>query len=429
MSEAASSGLGSGRAHTLPAVPGGRARSAREPRSYSVRGSRVRSARGSRGSALNARAWVRSPTRSVWRPATPRASWEALISTQGPRHETAVRHDDVLPLIGRLLDTSPDDRPEGQDASPVAAGADDISFRGSSVSVTVEDFLSDTSAPSSVPSSARGRYSTIGAAWEIAPAVLTPPPSPGASWLTEPPSIDEPLLLFDEAEPVDAAAAETRWLRAELQSARAASKVDRADLEAMRSGRDALELARGSLSAECRHLEQENSVLRSQLENHHGIMASDWATTLGFQERLRQEEAARERLAVEVQELRQDVAARSEEAAALRLDASKWQVLQGSEAELAEASAADLQDVAAAAMSAVARLHAEMAARGKRAHERLASELELKLCVVCRDREKSVLFAPCNHICVCEVCRGKLRPYRCPICQEPVQMHVARVHL
>lgn len=399
-----------------------------------MRGSRVRSARGSRGSALNARAWVRSPTRSVWRPATPNAFPDgALTGTHVAMHEAAGIHDDTLPHAGPLLNTSLDVRPDGHDASPFAAGTDDISFRGSSVSVTVEDFLSDNSAPSSVPSSvpssARGRYSTIGAAWEIAPAVLTPPPSPGASWLTEPPSIDEPLLLFDEAEAVDAAEAEIRWLRAERQSARAASKVDRADLEAMRSSRDALELARGYLSSECQHLQQENSVLRSQLENHHGIMASDWATTLGFQERLRQEEAARERLAAEVQELRQDAAARAEEAAALRIDASKWQVLQGSEVELAEATAADLQDVAAAAMPAMARLHAEMAARGKRAQERLATELELRLCVVCRDREKSVLFSPCNHICVCEVCRGKLRPYRCPICQEPVQMHVARVHL
>lgn len=391
-----------------------------------MRGSRARSARGSRGpsgSAQNvSRSWVRSPTRSVWRPATRRESWEGLpLGAYVQRREAALGYDDAEAPISPLLDTGPG----GQDSSPVAA--DDVSVPGSSVSVTVEDFLSDTSAPSSVPSSARGRYSTVGAAWEIAP-VLTPPPSPGASWLTEPPSIDEPLLLFDEAETTGAAEAETRLLQAELQAARAASKNDRADLEAMRSSRDASERARGSLSAERRQLEQENAVLRSQLENHHGIMASDWATTLNFQERLRQEEAARARLAAEVQELRLDVAAKTEEATALRLDASRWQVLQGNEAELAEASAEELAQVAATALPAVARLHAEMAERGKRAQKRLTSELELRLCVVCRDREKSVLFAPCNHICVCELCRGRLRPYRCPICQEPVQMHVARVH-
>jgi len=79
-------------------------------------------------------------------------------------------------------------------------------------------------------------------------------------------------------------------------------------------------------------------------------------------------------------------------------------------------------------MAAVPVLSAEARARSRRVQVQLHSELEQQLCAVCRDAKKAVLFLPCLHLCVCERCRSRLKPYRCPICQEPVQGTVGRVH-
>merc|ERR1712151_405050 len=84
---------------------------------------------------------------------------------------------------------------------------------------------------------------------------------------------------------------------------------------------------RDRLASHQARLLEENKVLRLQLEDHHGIMAADWAQTLGFQERLKQEEMAKEELAAEAAELRQKNLARAEEIRSLREDAAHWQLL------------------------------------------------------------------------------------------------------
>jgi hypothetical protein len=81
-----------------------------------------------------------------------------------------------------------------------------------------------------------------------------------------------------------------------------------------------------------------------------------------------------------------------------------------------------------AALPGVSRINTEIHNRHRSVSLQLAQELEHRLCVVCRDREKAILFKPCLHVCVCEGCRGRLRPYRCPICQEPVREHIGRIH-
>lgn len=256
-------------------------------------------------------------------------------------------------------------------------------------------------------------------------------PSMGA-WMTEPMSIHEPLLLLDEDEAEASGTAVMAQLREDLTEARASSKADRAALEDVSAAAETAQKERDGLQLECQRLAQENNALRLQLQNHHGIMAADWEQTLSFQERLRQEEAARASLANELAELREDLATKAQELASLRQDAAQWRVLcraeRGGSESLADVSEGDLDNILQVALPALSRLHAEIHIRSRAWKLQLAQELEHRLCVVCRDAEKAVLFKPCLHICVCEGCRGRLKPYRCPICQEPVREHEGRVH-
>lgn len=281
---------------------------------------------------------------------------------------------------------------------------------GSTSAYVADELLSESSAPSS----ARRQDATQ----EHSPPPSTPPVR----------SIDEPLLSLDEIEAeAHSPDAMIASLRAELAEVRFANKAAHAEVDAVEQLNRAEGRRREEIHADNIRLEQENSELRLQLADHHGIMAADWAQTLNFQERLRQEEGAKARLAAEVVDLQHEVSERNEEAASLRQDASHWRVLCCSES-LAEVKSSELENVLEAALPAALRIHAEMLGRCKTVQQQLSNELEHRLCVVCRDREKSVLFAPCHHVCVCETCRGRLRPYRCPMCQEPVQMHIARVH-
>merc|ERR1719188_242606 len=114
------------------------------------------------------------------------------------------------------------------------------------------------------------------------------------------------------------------------------------------------------------------------------------------------------------------MAARAEEARALREDAASWQMLTRPEM-MGDALSSELDNLLEITIPAMTRLQTETQQRSRAARMQLHSELEQQLCVVCRDAKKTVLFLPCSHICVCEGCRGRLHPYRCPLCQEAVQ--------
>eukprot|EP00929_Paragymnodinium_shiwhaense_P008055 TRINITY_DN111982_c0_g1_i1.p1 TRINITY_DN111982_c0_g1~~TRINITY_DN111982_c0_g1_i1.p1 ORF type:complete len:340 (+),score=87.85 TRINITY_DN111982_c0_g1_i1:95-1114(+) len=268
------------------------------------------------------------------------------------------------------------------------------------------------------------------------------PTSPGhEGWLTEPPSIEEPLLLLDESgalSPEDEAthAAQLQELGAQLAEARASCKADKAALEALqsRSEQQNEEWAREVAAQRSQQvrLEQENTVLREQLQDHHGIMAADWAQTIAVQEKLRQEEAGRERLQSEVEELRAALVESREDVAALRQDAGRWRIICTLDS-LNTVSSDELNTVLKVLLPALGPLHKETIARSVSAEQQLHSELENQLCVVCRDAKKAVLFQPCLHVCVCEGCRDRLqepngRLYRCPMCQVPVSNSIGRVH-
>ena len=57
----------------------------------------------------------------------------------------------------------------------------------------------------------------------------------------------------------------------------------------------------------------------------------------------------------------------------------------------------------------------------------LEDEQEKRLCVVCRDNNKSVLVLPCKHICLCVDCARKVvehpNPVRrvCPLCRADIE--------
>ena len=49
-------------------------------------------------------------------------------------------------------------------------------------------------------------------------------------------------------------------------------------------------------------------------------------------------------------------------------------------------------------------------------------ELEVSECVVCMDKERSHIFVPCGHRCVCEECSAmvmRAAQPRCPYCRAP----------
>ena len=41
-------------------------------------------------------------------------------------------------------------------------------------------------------------------------------------------------------------------------------------------------------------------------------------------------------------------------------------------------------------------------------------------CIVCRDRDRSVLMIPCRHLCLCDECNDRLTDLQCPVCREVV---------
>ena len=54
----------------------------------------------------------------------------------------------------------------------------------------------------------------------------------------------------------------------------------------------------------------------------------------------------------------------------------------------------------------------------KRLEEELAKEVEAKQCVVCLHNPRRLMVKPCNHYCLCELCRRYLT--NCPICTAKI---------
>jgi len=56
--------------------------------------------------------------------------------------------------------------------------------------------------------------------------------------------------------------------------------------------------------------------------------------------------------------------------------------------------------------------------------QELRREQSEKVCVICKDEPKRVIFLPCKHICTCEPCSETLlsRNSLCPLCRQPIAM-------
>ncbi len=46
-----------------------------------------------------------------------------------------------------------------------------------------------------------------------------------------------------------------------------------------------------------------------------------------------------------------------------------------------------------------------------------------KICVVCKDHDRSRIFLPCGHLCVCKDCKDSVTC--CPICRSQIKGVVA----
>jgi len=52
----------------------------------------------------------------------------------------------------------------------------------------------------------------------------------------------------------------------------------------------------------------------------------------------------------------------------------------------------------------------------------LEREKERWLCVICQYAEKCVMLLPCNHLCLCSGCKGRISDLSgCPICRATIK--------
>lgn len=50
----------------------------------------------------------------------------------------------------------------------------------------------------------------------------------------------------------------------------------------------------------------------------------------------------------------------------------------------------------------------------------IGNQNEQRMCVVCQDKEKSVVLLPCRHMCVCAACSEHAQLKNCPLCREAI---------
>jgi hypothetical protein len=45
---------------------------------------------------------------------------------------------------------------------------------------------------------------------------------------------------------------------------------------------------------------------------------------------------------------------------------------------------------------------------------------EQRMCIICCEKEKSVVLLPCRHLCLCDTCSTHDQLAVCPLCREPI---------
>lgn len=57
--------------------------------------------------------------------------------------------------------------------------------------------------------------------------------------------------------------------------------------------------------------------------------------------------------------------------------------------------------------------------------EALEQQKEQRLCVICQEKDKSVVLLPCRHLCLCEVCSAHDDLAHCPLCRRPIAHRIS----
>jgi hypothetical protein len=56
-----------------------------------------------------------------------------------------------------------------------------------------------------------------------------------------------------------------------------------------------------------------------------------------------------------------------------------------------------------------------------KAREVASSNLEdARMCVICKEKPKCVLYMPCRHLCACQDCGHSNRLVQCPLCRQNI---------
>jgi len=55
----------------------------------------------------------------------------------------------------------------------------------------------------------------------------------------------------------------------------------------------------------------------------------------------------------------------------------------------------------------------------------IEQQKEQRLCVICQEREKSVVLLPCRHLCLCETCSSHDDLGQCPLCRRPIAHRIS----
>jgi hypothetical protein len=52
--------------------------------------------------------------------------------------------------------------------------------------------------------------------------------------------------------------------------------------------------------------------------------------------------------------------------------------------------------------------------------EAIGTQKEQRLCVICQEKDKSVVLLPCRHLCLCDECSKHDQLKFCPLCRQPI---------
>ena len=55
----------------------------------------------------------------------------------------------------------------------------------------------------------------------------------------------------------------------------------------------------------------------------------------------------------------------------------------------------------------------------------LGQQKEQRLCIICQEKEKSVVLLPCRHLCLCDDCASHEDLQQCPLCRKPIAHRIS----